>query len=194
VKQQVVSEKSQVNRIMAKLRTIRGIVVRKRHGTAMGVAGDPDLYGSYRGRHFEIEVKRPNDPRAVLTKLQAERLREWNVDGNAIVGVARTPEEALAILGLLKPDPWFGSAVDADSIAGRATTRRRVARNAGTSISSGRHPMFARSHGPKLVFIGNEEILEKLALNYFDPAPESARKPNADEQAGDAGDDWEPES
>jgi len=105
-----VSEKSQVNRIMAKLRQIRGIVVRKRHGTAMGVAGDPDLYGSYRGRHFEIEVKRPNDPRAVLTKLQAERLREWNVDGNAIVGVARTPEEALAILGLLKPDPvWLCS-------------------------------------------------------------------------------------
>ena len=110
MKQQVVSEKSQVNRIMAKLRQIRGIVVRKRHGTAMGVAGDPDLYGSYRGRHFEIEVKRPNDPRAVLTKLQAERLREWNVDGNAIVGVARTPEEALAILGLLKPDPvWLCS-------------------------------------------------------------------------------------
>jgi hypothetical protein len=107
VKQQVVSEKSQVNRIMAKLRQIRGIVVRKRHGTAMGVAGDPDLYGSYRGRHFEIEVKRPNDPRAVLTKLQAERLREWNVDGNAIVGVARTSEEALAILGLLKPDPFW---------------------------------------------------------------------------------------
>jgi hypothetical protein len=110
VRQQIVSEKSQVNRIMAKLRQIRGIVVRKRHGTAMGVAGDPDLYGSYRGRHFEIEVKRPNDPRAVLTKLQAERLREWNVDGNAIVGVARTPEEALAILGLLKPDPvWLCS-------------------------------------------------------------------------------------
>ena len=107
MKQQVVSEKSQVNRIMAKLRQIRGIVVRKRHGTAMGVAGDPDLYGSYRGRHFEIEVKRPNDPRAVLTKLQAERLREWNVDGNAIVGVARTSEEALAILGLLKPDPFW---------------------------------------------------------------------------------------
>jgi len=107
VKQQAVSEKSQVNRIMAKLRQIRGIVVRKRHGTAMGVAGDPDLYGSYRGRHFEIEVKRPNDPRAVLTKLQAERLREWNVDGNAIVGVARTSEEALAILGLLKPDPFW---------------------------------------------------------------------------------------
>ena len=107
MKQQVVSEKSQVNRIMAKLRTVRGIVVRKRHGTAMGVAGDPDLYGSYRGRHFEIEVKRPNDPRAVLTKLQAERLREWNVDGKAIVGVARTSEEALAILGLLKPDPFW---------------------------------------------------------------------------------------
>lgn len=108
MKQQVVSEKSQVNRIMAKLRQISGIVVRKRHGTGMGVAGDPDLYGSYRGRHFEIEVKRPNDPHAVLTKLQAERLREWKTDGNAIVGIARSHEEALAILGLLKPDPvWL---------------------------------------------------------------------------------------
>ena len=37
-----------------------GVVVRKRHGTAMGVAGDPDLYGSIHGRHFEIEVKRPD--------------------------------------------------------------------------------------------------------------------------------------
>lgn len=54
--------------------------------------------------------------------------------------------------------------------------------------------MVFRSHGPQLVFIGNEEILNKLAVRYLDPARERARKPNADEQAGDAGDDWEPES
>jgi hypothetical protein len=108
VKQQIVSEKSQVNRIMVRLRKVAGIVVRKRHGTAMGVAGDPDLYGSYRGRHFEIEVKRPNDPGAHLTKIQAERGREWSVEGKALWGVARSPEEALAILGLPKPEPvWI---------------------------------------------------------------------------------------
>ena len=53
------------------------VVVRKRHGTAMGVAGDPDLYGTVGGRHFEIEVKRPNDPSSQLTKLQTQRLQEW---------------------------------------------------------------------------------------------------------------------
>ena len=104
MKQRIASEKSLVNSIMARLRKVPGIVVRKRHGTAMGVAGDPDLYGSYRGKHFEIEVKRANDPRAQLTKLQAERGREWSIEGNAMWGVARSPEEALAILGLPKPD------------------------------------------------------------------------------------------
>ena len=50
------------------------------------------------GRHFEIEVKRPNDPSSQLTKLQAQRLQEWKLAG-AIVGVARSVEEALQILG-----------------------------------------------------------------------------------------------
>lgn len=79
------------------------MVVRKRHGTAMGVAGDPDLYGTVRGRHFEIEVKRPNDPSSQLTKLQAQRLQEWKL-ARAIVGVARSVEEALQILGFAEPD------------------------------------------------------------------------------------------
>ena len=57
-----VLEKYIVNAIMRKLKDRRGLVIRKRHGTAMGVAGDPDLYGTVRGRHFEIEVKRPGDP------------------------------------------------------------------------------------------------------------------------------------
>lgn len=95
-------EKAVVARIMAALKKIPGVAVRKRHGTAMGVAGDPDLYGTIRGRHFEIEVKRPNDPSSQLTKLQAERLLEWKLAG-AITGVARCVEDALAILGLLDP-------------------------------------------------------------------------------------------
>jgi len=76
-------------------------VVRKRHGTAMGVAGDPDLYGSIRGRHFEIEVKRP-DRSSELTELQRQRLREWELAG-AIVGVARSVEDAVTILDLKPP-------------------------------------------------------------------------------------------
>ena len=51
MRKQPVLEKHVVARIMKALRQQRGVVVRKRHGTAMGVAGDPDLYGSIRGRH-----------------------------------------------------------------------------------------------------------------------------------------------
>lgn len=98
-----VLESAVVSRIMAVLKKVPGLVVRKRHGTVMGMAGDPDLYGSYRGKHFEIEVKRPGDTRSQLSKLQIQRLREWRLDGSALTGVARTPEEALAILGLREP-------------------------------------------------------------------------------------------
>ena len=98
-------EKAVVARIMAALRKIPGLVVRKRHGTVMGMSGDSDLYGSYRGKHFEIEVKRPSDSRSQLTKLQTERQREWKIEGGAMVGVARSPEEALAILGLRPAEP-----------------------------------------------------------------------------------------
>ncbi len=93
-----VLEKAIVTRIVAALRRIPGVVVRKRHGTAMGMAGDPDLYGTINGKHFEIEVKRPNDPSSRLTELQTQRLIEWK-HGGAITGVARTVDEALAILG-----------------------------------------------------------------------------------------------
>jgi DNA-directed RNA polymerase subunit RPC12/RpoP len=102
VRRQLVLEGAVVARIMADLKKRPGVVVRKRHGTAMGVAGDPDLYGTIRGRHFEIEVKRPNDPSSQLTKLQTARLLEWNLAG-AITGVARSVEDALAILGLKRP-------------------------------------------------------------------------------------------
>jgi hypothetical protein len=92
-------EKAVVTRIMTALKGNPHVVVRKRHGTVMGVAGDPDLYGTIRGRHFEIEVKRPNDPSAQLTELQTRRLLEWKAAG-AITGVARSADDALVILGL----------------------------------------------------------------------------------------------
>jgi len=92
-------EKYIVGRIVAALKKVPGLVVRKRHGTVMGMAGDPDLYGSYRGRHFEIEVKRPGEH---PTELQTQRLLEWNLAG-AITGIAHSVEEALAILRIQYP-------------------------------------------------------------------------------------------
>lgn len=99
MRRQPVLEKSVTAQIVARLKTVPGLVVRKRHGTAMGVSGDPDLYGSINGRHFEIEVKRPDDPSSQATKLQLERLREWKLAG-AIAGIARSVDDALEILGL----------------------------------------------------------------------------------------------
>lgn len=93
-----VLEKYVVSRIVRALKDRPGVVIRKRHGTAMGVAGDPDLYGSIGGRHFEIEVKRP-DGASQPTELQCQRLREWGQSG-AITGVARSVEDALRILGI----------------------------------------------------------------------------------------------
>jgi hypothetical protein len=94
-----VLEKAVVHRIMGALRLVPGVVVRKRHGTVMGLAGDPDLYGTFRGAHFEFEVKRPNDPASQLTKLQEQRLGEWGRAG-AIAGVVRSVEDAMVLLGL----------------------------------------------------------------------------------------------
>ena len=104
MRKQPVLEKHVVARIIKALRLQPGVVVRKRHGTAMGVAGDPDLYGSIRGRHFEIEVKRQDDPRSVPTELQVHRMQEWRAAG-ALVGIARCAEDALVILGIPLCDP-----------------------------------------------------------------------------------------
>lgn len=89
-------ESQVVARILRRLRTLPGLVVRKRHGTAMGVAGDPDLTGCYQGRHFEFEVKRPGGQ---PTKLQLARIDEWRQAG-AVTAVVRSPEEAMAALGI----------------------------------------------------------------------------------------------
>jgi hypothetical protein len=95
---QPVLEKHVVARIVQALKAQEGVVVRKRHGTALGVAGDPDLYGSIAGRHFEIEVKRPGGA-GRLTELQRQRLREWK-DTGALAGVASCVADAMQILGI----------------------------------------------------------------------------------------------
>jgi Holliday junction resolvase len=89
-------ESTLVRQIVAALRATPGVVVRKRHGGSWTVAGDPDLYGSYRGRHFEIEVKLRDGE---VTDLQRARLRDWERAG-ARTGVARSVSEALAVVGI----------------------------------------------------------------------------------------------
>ena len=80
--------------ILQALRRVPGLVVRKRHGSAAGYAGDADLYGCYRGRHFEIEIKRPG---CTATPLQQHRLKQWARAG-ALTGVVHSAQEALQLL------------------------------------------------------------------------------------------------
>jgi hypothetical protein len=95
-KKPAVRESALVSAIVEALRAAPGLVVRKRHGTAWGFAGDPDLTGSYRGRHFELEVKTSS---GALTRLQEARLAEWSRAGS-ITAVVRGVSEALAALGI----------------------------------------------------------------------------------------------
>lgn len=68
---------------------------RKRHGTAMGVAGDPDFYGSWDGVHWELELKAPGER---PTKLQDARRQEWQAAG-AYYGVV---DSALGVDGFIQ--------------------------------------------------------------------------------------------
>lgn len=89
-------EKHIVDSIVRYLRTVPGCAVRKRHGTVFGVAGDPDLYGTINGRHFELEVKRTGNP---PTPLQERRIEEWRAAG-AVVGIVHSVREARETLGV----------------------------------------------------------------------------------------------
>jgi hypothetical protein len=102
MKQHTPTESVIVRKIMAKLSPL--CLVRKRHGNAFGVKGDPDVYGclpmthpQWPGRHFEIEVKRPGEK---PTPLQTTRLQAWEAAG-AITGTAWNVDDALRILGFL---------------------------------------------------------------------------------------------
>ena len=83
----VVSIKKRVN-AMPRCRTI------KLHGGEYSVAGTPDLTGCCDGRSFWIEVKRPGEK---VTPKQAHELDLW-LACNALVGVARSADDAIAIL------------------------------------------------------------------------------------------------
>ncbi len=70
-------------------------------------AGVPDLLVGYKGRNYLIEVKRPLpqlkaereslDARYMLNELQAE----WHAGWRGHVRVARTPIEAMEVIGAL---------------------------------------------------------------------------------------------
>jgi hypothetical protein len=90
-------ERSIVRKIVRALKQeFPNIEVRKRHGTAFGVAGDPDLYGSVQGFHFELEVKRPGEQ---PTAIQVRRNQEWRGSG-AMAFTVVSAEEAVAFIRL----------------------------------------------------------------------------------------------
>jgi hypothetical protein len=89
-------ESTIVAAILQALKSVPDRVVRKRWGSEMAAAGDPDLTGCYRGRHFELEVKAPGGR---LSRIQEVRLKEWHRAG-AVVGVVHSPDEALSTLGI----------------------------------------------------------------------------------------------
>jgi len=94
-----VSEKSIVEASKRWLKKLPEHKVRKRRG-GISNAGEPDLYGSIFGIHYEIEVKAPgNKP----TKLQEAKLAEWAAAG-AITGVSYCLNDTKRIIfsGLLK--------------------------------------------------------------------------------------------
>ena len=91
-------ESTIVAAIMQALKSLPGLVVRKRWGSEMAAAGDPDLTGCYCGRHFELEVKAPGGR---LTRIQEVRLEEWREAG-AVVDVVHGPDEARAALGIVR--------------------------------------------------------------------------------------------
>ena len=78
---------------------------RKRHGTSFGVAGDPDLYGVWRGVSFAIELKAPGEE---PTELQKARLAEWSAAG-AWTGVVRSVAELEACLAAIREKPSKGA-------------------------------------------------------------------------------------
>jgi hypothetical protein len=65
-------------RLNALHQTDPSFVWRKRHGSVMGITGDPDLYGVWRGVPWQIELKIPGES---PTPLQTHRLEEWSHAG-----------------------------------------------------------------------------------------------------------------
>ena len=89
-------EKSSVKAILRALNATPGCFAEKRHGTAFGHAGAPDVAGCYRGRAFYLEVKRPGE---CATKIQLIQLARRGAAG-AVAAVVHSKADALAALGI----------------------------------------------------------------------------------------------
>lgn len=71
-------------------------VVKRKGGRDRG--GEPDIYGSYYGRHIELEVKRPKI--GIVTERQKSCMRKWK-EAHAIVAVVTSVQEVKVILDIL---------------------------------------------------------------------------------------------
>jgi hypothetical protein len=69
-----VSEARIVDSILKYLNTLPEAKFLKRHGSAFGKGGEPDITGCLGGSHVEIEVKRPGEK---PTQRQLAALKEW---------------------------------------------------------------------------------------------------------------------
>ena len=106
-------EKSIVKAILRALNATPGCFAEKRHGTAFGHAGAPDIAGVYLGRAFYLEVKRPGE---AATKIQIIQLARRGAAG-AIVAVVHSVQEAIDTLGIRRSRaPGNRIARDADPV------------------------------------------------------------------------------
>ncbi len=90
-------ESAIVKRIMRRLEIEPGCWAVKIHGTAMGKRGVPDILGSYCGRAFALEVKRPDV--GVVSESQKYQLQKL-ANAGAKAAVVESVEDALEVLGI----------------------------------------------------------------------------------------------
>jgi hypothetical protein len=87
--------------VFRKLKALRAeddrLAYRKRHGSIMGLTGDPDVYGLWAGIAWELELKAPGE---IPTALQRERLDEWHKAGavTAVIDHAKAFDGFIALL------------------------------------------------------------------------------------------------
>lgn len=87
-------ESSIVRAVLRYLNGLDDCVARKLHGDSFSVTGDPDIYGCYRGRCFQLEVKQEGGR---LSPAQKYRLDEWR-DAGAFCSAIRSVADAKALI------------------------------------------------------------------------------------------------
>ena len=100
-------ETSIVRSILRYLNSLMYCRAMKRHGGRLR-GGEADIYGSFHGYHFELEVKRPGI--GILTDRQAACLNKWNNEGaiSAVVTSIAEVRDVLRRHGSLDKKPRIG--------------------------------------------------------------------------------------